>query len=207
MTDHARYIVRCQDQSAVATAMRAAAQMIERTQHRLQAVNVPEDPRVGVQSLRQALAGVFKVQPGNSSMGQLFEIRQNFQLLAQAAANARSACVSGQHPMCGKADELGHSAFAVVGTDNAPTLYICPSFFHESARDQARTIVHELAHARLAIGHRGGEIVAFGSCPDLPLRSFSDAIANAYAYDAFADCMGGASAAPTRAGAGAGGGR
>jgi hypothetical protein len=172
-------------------------------------VNVPEDPRVGVHSLRQALAAAFKVQPGNSSMSQLFEIRQNFQLLADAAAHARAACVSAQHPMCGSAGELGHSAFADVGTESAPTLYICPSFFHETAPDQARTIVHELAHARLAVGHRGGEIVSFGSCPDLPLRSFSDAIANAYAYDAFADCMGAgsAAAAPATKGAGAGAGR
>jgi hypothetical protein len=191
MTNHANYVIPNPNPGAVTATMHAATLMIDRTLRRLTAMNVPEDPRLGQYSLRQALTRVFKVQPGNFSMGQVFEIRQNFQMLSQAARHATAVTVSAQHPMSGGSNELGHSAFAEIGTSNTPALYLCPKFFLESFADQTRTIVHELAHARLAVAHRGGQIVAFDACPDLPLRSFDDAIANAYAYDAFANCLGG----------------
>ena len=190
MSSHSNFVIPCSDQPAVETAIRQARRMIEQTAQRLQApVNVPEDPRLGSYSLRQALTDVFKVQPGNSSMGQVFEIKTNFGLLAQAVKRAKALCVSAAHPMCSQSGDLGHSAFAEAGADNTPTFYLCPAFFRATPRDQARTIVHELAHARLGVLHRGGQLVNFEPCPNLSLRSFDDAIDNAYAYDAFADCV------------------
>ena len=190
MTNHANFVISCTNQAAVITAMRVAKSMIEQTRQRLQAVvNVPEDPRLGNPRLRQALIDVFKVTPGNSSIEQVHAIKTNFGLLAQAMARSRPLCVSGAHPMCGQSGQLGHSAFAEIGANSSPTFYLCPAFFHSSSAEQARTVVHELAHARLGIGHRGGEIVSFERCPNLSLRSFDDAISNAYAYDAFADCV------------------
>ena len=190
MANHSDFVIPCSNPAAVETAMRQAKRMIEQTAQRLRTpVNVPDDPRVGNYSLRRALTDVFKVQPGNTSMGQVFQIKENFGLLAQAVTRARALCVSAAHPMCGQSGQLGHSAFAEVGADNSPTFYLCPAFFREAAPDQARTIVHELAHARLGVLHRGGELLDFEQCPNLRLRSFDEAINNAYAYDAFADCV------------------
>ena len=162
MADHSNFVVSCSNQHVVDTAMRRARQMIEQTSRRLQVpVNVPEDPRVGNYSLRRALTDVFKVQPGNTSMGQVFQIKENFKLLAQAVTRARALCVSAADPECGQSGQLGHSAFAYVGADNSPTFYLCPAFFRNTPQDQARTIVHELAHARLGVLHRGGELLNF----------------------------------------------
>ncbi len=184
------FVISCSNQTVVDAAIRAARQMIEQTARRLQMpVNVPEDPRVGNYSLRRALTDVFKVQSGNTSIRQVFEIKNNFGLLAQAVTRAKALCVSAAHPMCGKSGQLGHTAFAEIGADSSPIVYLCPAFFRAAPKEQARTIVHELAHARLGVGHRGGEVLDFDQCPDLSLRSFDDAINNAYAYDAFADCV------------------
>ncbi len=183
--EHRAYVIPCPNPTAVANAMRTAQQMIARTQRRLQAVtNVPEDPRTWTPE-HQMLVNTFKIRPGTQSASQVFDIKGRFSYLAQAATRARAVCVSRAHPMCGKSGELGHAAFAEVGVDGAPTLYLCPAFFRNGPAEQARTIVHELAHARLGVQHRGGVFVSFDA--ESPLTVFEDAIENAYSYDLLAN--------------------
>jgi len=189
MTRHDDFVITCINQAVVDKAMAAARSMIVRTTQRLQAViTVPEDDR-GRDPVRRALVDAFKVAPGLLSGTQVRAIKTNFELLAQAVKRARALCVSAADPECARSGEIGHCAYAHVGADGSPTCYLCPSFFHETPTHQARHIVHELAHARLGVGHRGGLFASFEHCPDLRLRSFDDAIFNAYAYDAFADCV------------------
>lgn len=189
-SEHAQYVIPCPNPGVVAEAVRAARLMLTQTNQRIgNVVNVPEDPRMHT-PVHAAFVDVFKVDPGMGSTGQVREVRQNFGLLAQAAARMETRCVSQADPMCGQAGQLGHNAFAEVGASSNPIAYLCPSFFNAQPATRARALVHELAHARLAIGHAGGEFLAYDRCSS-PLRSFRDAIRNAYSYDVFADCLAG----------------
>ena len=46
----------------------------------------------------------------------------------------------------------------------------------------------KLAHARLGVTHKGGRFLQFG-CAETPVKTFDEAIDNAYVYDAFAYCL------------------
>jgi hypothetical protein len=188
-----QFVVPCQNKPAVDAAVRNAQRMLAETQKRLQQapMTLPEDPRLWTPA-HQPFADIFHVEPGMSSMAQIAQIKENFSLLAQAAAKMTAVCVSAAHPMCGKAGQMGHNAFAVVEANKAPTVYLCPSFFNSPAAAQAKTLIHELAHARLAVEHAGGRYLQFEPCGKSPLNSFADAIKNAYCYDGFAECVGSA---------------
>jgi len=184
--DHEQYVIPCPYPAVVTHATHKAQQLLAQSQGLLrQAHSIPEDPRLQ-RRVHQLLMDVFKIEPGWRSPSQVFEVQERFNYLAQAAPKARVFCVSDKHPMNGDAGKLGHSAFAEIGTHSAPMVYLCPAFFLSSTH-QASTIVHELAHGRLGVGHRGGEFLSFG-CTGSPLKSYEDAIENAYSYDLFAEC-------------------
>lgn len=185
--DHKKYLISCPNPAAVANAIRHAQQMLAQAQRQLQPViGVPEDERLWT-PVHRLLIDMFKVQPGLQSSTQVNEIKERFRRLAQGANNLKTFCVSDAHPMC-RTVTLGHSAFADLGMDRTPSAYLCPAFFRLNSPAQARTIVHELAHACLAVEHKGGEFVSFEPCGSSPLKTYDEAINNAYTFDLFADC-------------------
>jgi hypothetical protein len=190
---HAPYVVPCPNPTMLNAAIALARQLLTTVNTRIQAAApiVPEDPRLPT-DLHQAYVAIFKVDPGNASLGQVQQIKENFRLLTQAIAGIQTFCVNDKHPMGSGAGQLGHDAFATPGVATKPVVYFLPAFFRgKNPPNQARTVIHELAHARLSIGHAGGEFLKFDGCSESPLRSFGDAIKNAYSYDAFVDCLGG----------------
>jgi len=188
-SEHAKYVISASSPFAVQQALESARQMIAETERRMSRGphNIPEDPRL-MTPMHQFYALFFKVEPGLASMGQIKDLKERFSMLGKAAVAATVLCVSAADPMSGKSTEMKHAGFAELGVDGAPTIYLCPSFFQTNGANQARTIVHELAHARLGAGHNGGIFLSF-ECGPTPVKSFKEAIDNAYVYDAFAYCV------------------
>jgi hypothetical protein len=188
-----KYLIPCSNRPVIDTAIRNANQMLAQTRQRLQAgpANIPEDTRLWTR-LHQSYVDIFKVQTGLQSMAQIQQIKGNFEFLAQAVTRIKPLCVSDAHPFINSKGQMGHEAFAEVGTDSSPTIYFGSPFFRNTPRYQARTVVHELAHGRLGVGHAGGEFLSFvtdDACEPTPLKTFEEAISNAYVYDRFADCV------------------
>lgn len=184
----AQHIIACPDLVAVSAAMARARVVIASALAQMKAgpINVPEDERIrGPMHYFYML--FFHVQPGDRSIRQIFEVQSNFEILSQSLAQVTTRCVSSRHPDCASGQML-HNAFADVGVARNPVINLCPSFFNGSVDDQARTIIHELAHARLGIEHAGGRLLSF-ECGETRLAGFDEAIANAYVYDLFAHCL------------------
>ncbi len=183
-----KFVIPCSNPNTIKTAIREAQRMLDQTQTRLRSalVSVPEDDRQWT-ALQKACVEIFKVQPGLQSMAQVTEIKLRFGFLAQAATRINPVCVTDAHPMAAHGNEMGHTAFASIGNDSAPTIYFLPAFFRSAPPIQARTVVHELAHARVGAAH-GAEFLSFELCSGSPLKTFDEAINNAYSYDLFADC-------------------
>jgi hypothetical protein len=80
------------------------------------------------------------------------------------------------------------SAFVVPG--NATDIFICPSFFeaHMNPTSLGVTLVHEMAHSALRIGHQGGVLQHF-DCERAVGLDYDDAKLNAYPYGILADCL------------------
>jgi hypothetical protein len=192
--DDKKFAIPCPNPQMVEAAIRTAKQMLVQTMQRLQAgpANIPEDDRLWTR-LHRSYMDVFKVQTGLQSAAQIQEIKGNFGYLAQAANSIKTLCVSDAHPfVSSQRGQLGHEAFAYPGNSSTPTIYFAPAFFRLQARSQARDVVHELAHARLGVKHSGGEFLSFVTndpCEASPLKTFDEAIDNAYVYDRFADCV------------------
>jgi hypothetical protein len=187
-----KYLIPCPNRIVIDAAIRDATQMLARAKQRLQAgpPTIPEDTRLWT-PLHQAYVDIFKVRPGVQSMAQIQNIKDNFGYLAQAATRITPLCVSDAHPFISTTQgKMGHEAFSEVGNDSSPTIYFGSPFFRCTRRQQAKTVVHELAHGRLGVGHTGGEFLSFSddACETTPLRTFDEAISNAYAYDRFAEC-------------------
>jgi hypothetical protein len=184
-TSHA---ISCSDQAAVRAATRQAGNMISISLRQMASgpMNIPQDSRLYT-PMHYFYTLFFKVEPGIRSMRQILEIKERFRFLRQSLSSARTRCVSDDHPGC-RSGQMLHNAFAEVGVTAPRLINLCPAFFRNSPDVQARTIVHELAHARLAVGHRGGRFINFG-CSETPLSTFSEAIDNAYVYDNFAYCL------------------
>jgi hypothetical protein len=191
--EHQKYLIPSPNPGLVTQAMKRAGEMLVVTRRRLAhgaaGMIVSEDPRMRV-PIHDACERFFKVEPGLRSIGQIQEIRENFEMIENAVKATTALCVSAQDPDS-KEGGFPRDGFAYVGADGRPTIYLCPSFFAPkpslgdgAADGRAGTIIHEIAHARLAIGHKGGEVLAFGGAAP-SVRNFTEAIGNAYCYDAF----------------------
>ena len=183
------HTIACPNPTALKDSVDLAESLLKTVVGKLKAglPKLSEDPRLHT-PLQLAMIDLFKIEPGMRSLGQIQQIRVHFELLSKAAQSMHPPqCVSANHPDC-KSGEMHHDAFAVIDTKKKPTISLCPRFFHKSKTKQERalTIIHELAHARLGIAHKGGRFLLFDPRGDSPLKSFDDAIANAYSYDAFA---------------------
>jgi hypothetical protein len=183
------YVITCPNpravQDVVDLAKQLLAKVVEKLHHCAPQVH-DDDPRL-ITSVHQAMIDIFKVEPGLPSLREVHQIRVNSEQLLQAVRSMKPPqCVAAGHPDCGK--EWHHVAFAVRGTDRTPTISLCPGFFSTTTTkdERALTIIHELAHARLNVGHRGGEFVSYDPEGSSTLNSFDDAIENAYSYENFA---------------------
>ncbi len=85
------------------------------------------------------------------------------------------------------------SAFVVVGNSN--DIFLCPQFFDpgNDVVERAVTLIHEMAHSVLKIGHKGIREKTFPATffdYNFPLElSLQDALRNAFAYEILANCM------------------
>jgi len=183
-----QHVIPCPDPGAVSAAITLARNILGTALRRMDAgpSNISIDPRTH-QQMQFFYTLFFKVEPGVRSAAQILEIKERFRALALAARAATTRCVSAAHPDC-RSGQMLHDGFADVGASQQPVVNLCPSFFTSPAEAQARTIIHELAHARLGIEHAGGRFLQF-ECGATPLRSYDEAIANAYVFDLFAYCL------------------
>jgi len=182
------HVIECPDPEAVSTALDNARIVLEAVVDRLQngPSNIPVDRRAYT-PMHYFYTLFFHVEPGDRSMGQILQIKEAFRYLLEALSSVRTQCVSADNPHCQSGD-FQHSAYAPIGPAAPRVLSMCPAFFNNSPDEQARTIIHELAHNRLGVGHGGGRFVMFG-CQETPVSTFDEAIDNAYVYDGFAYCL------------------
>jgi len=183
-----QHVIPCPDPNAVSAAITLARNILGAALRRMDAgpSNIGMDTRT-YQPMHFFYTLFFKVEPGLRSASQILEIKERFRALALAVNAASTRCMSAAHPDC-RSGEMLHNAFAALGASQQPVVNLCPSFFTSPADSQARTIIHELAHARLGINHAGGRFLQF-ECGATPLRSYDEAIANAYVFDLFAYCL------------------
>ncbi|HEX6862977.1 MAG TPA: DUF4157 domain-containing protein [Thermoanaerobaculia bacterium] len=82
------------------------------------------------------------------------------------------------------------SAFVIDGNDT--DIFLCPTFFDsgKSVTERGVTLVHEMAHSVLRIGHLRGAKPSFSCDASLGLV-YRDAIKNAYPYGILANCLNG----------------
>lgn len=79
---------------------------------------------------------------------------------------------------------------AFVHPDHRNTIFHCPSFFDADRSPTARgvTLVHEMAHSVLGIGHLGGKIQSYSCDMTFGFR-YAVARKNAYSYGILVDCL------------------
>lgn len=181
-------IVPCPDQDAIQRAKRYAGEIIATARRRMTdgPVRISEDDR-NRGPMHWFYILFFHVEPGDLSVKQIHDIKENFNFLERALPTSTVRCATADHPDCSSGG-FSHLGFSTVGANSSPTISLCPGFFNADGDTQARTIIHELAHARIAAEHAGGRFIQVG-CHETPLRSFSEAINNAYVYDNFAMCL------------------
>jgi hypothetical protein len=80
------------------------------------------------------------------------------------------------------------SAFVIAG--NNTDIFLCETFFDpgKTATERGVTLVHEMAHSVLGIGHARGVRVSFDCGSPLGLR-YEEAKKNAYPYGILANCL------------------
>lgn len=183
----ATHVIPCSDPAALRVAIRRAGTIISSAISQMASGprSVPVDPRLYT-PMHYFYTLFFKVEPGARSMRQILQINEGFRFIQQALSSVGTQCVSAYHPKC-RSGQMLHNAFADIGVTGR-LMNICPTFFNNSTDEQARTIIHELTHARLAVEHRGGRFMQFG-CYATPVNTFNEAIDNAYVYDIFAACL------------------
>jgi uncharacterized protein DUF4157/lysine-specific metallo-endopeptidase family protein len=183
----ATHVIPCSDPAALRVAIRRAGTIISSALSQMASGprSVPVDYRLYT-PMHYFYTLFFKVEPGARSSPQILQINEGFRFIQQALSSAGTQCVSAHHPKC-RSGQMLHNAFAEIGVTGR-LINICPTFFNNSTDEQARTIIHELAHARLAVEHRGGRFMQFG-CYATPVNTFNEAIDNAYVYDIFATCL------------------
>ncbi len=183
-------VTACADRTGVMGAARGADRILSVVNGALRTapMNIPQDPRLRT-PIHSLYSSVFKVEAGVRGLRQIQTIKTHFRFMQGALASATLNCTSADDAMCGKRDEIGHAAYAAVGFDASTTIHLCPGFFRESRPRQARTLIHELAHARVGTEHKGGRFVHMDACSATPVKTSDEAINNAYVYDTFASCI------------------
>ncbi len=182
--------------------------MVHQTVNRMNGIHnilLPgSDPRLYSESQR-AITNLFSRHFKSRRAIDAIEVREYYQFILNAlnSLGRNSFRVVPDAVAQGKAE--GDVTAYVYG--RSPIIYLAESFFGElqeiqstarvtvgsrilSPEQKARILIHETAHFRLGVLHRGG-IFGFDvvNCSHgLPVRTSSQAMGNAYVYDHFAYC-------------------